>query len=196
MIVISDKLQTKDLISVGIFTAIYFVIFFASGMLGYVPILFILFPIYIPVITSIPFMLFLTKVKKFGMVTIMGILLGLLMFATGHTYVPIIFGALCGFAADLIFKAGNYKRFGFTVVGYGIFSVWLMGSMLPLWIMRDSYFDYIRTSMGDEYASAVLALTPNWVAIAAFILTFISGMAGAFVGRAVLKKHFLKAGIV
>lgn len=34
----SNKLQTKDLINVGIFTAIYFVIFFAGMMLGYIPI--------------------------------------------------------------------------------------------------------------------------------------------------------------
>ena len=31
----NNKLQAKDLINVGIFTAIYFVIFFAGMMLGY-----------------------------------------------------------------------------------------------------------------------------------------------------------------
>ncbi len=34
----SKRLQAKDLINVGIFTAIYFVIFFAGIMLGYIPI--------------------------------------------------------------------------------------------------------------------------------------------------------------
>ena len=34
----SNKLQAKDLINVGVFTAIYFVIFFAGMMLGYIPI--------------------------------------------------------------------------------------------------------------------------------------------------------------
>lgn len=34
----NNKLQAKDLINVGIFTAIYFVIFFAGMMLGYIPI--------------------------------------------------------------------------------------------------------------------------------------------------------------
>ena len=36
----SNKLQAKDLINVGIFTAIYFVIFFAGMMLGYIPYLY------------------------------------------------------------------------------------------------------------------------------------------------------------
>lgn len=81
----NDKLQAKDLISIGLFTVLYFVI----GCCVAIPIGMI--PIFLPVlgalwviITGIPFMLFLTKVKKFGMVTIMGILSGLLMGLTGH----------------------------------------------------------------------------------------------------------------
>lgn len=34
------KLQGKDLINVGIFTAIYFVVFMAVAMLGFIPIFF------------------------------------------------------------------------------------------------------------------------------------------------------------
>ena len=70
----SNKLQAKDLISLGLFTVLYFVI----GCCVAIPIGFV--PIFLPVlgalwalITGIPFMLFLTRVKKFGMVTIMGI---------------------------------------------------------------------------------------------------------------------------
>ncbi len=186
----SNKLQAKDLINIGIFTALYYIIMFACAMLGYVPVLFILLPVYLPV------MLFLTKVKKFGMVTIMSVILGLLMFATGHTWVPIISAALCGSICDLILKAGKYKSFKHSVIGYGIFSIWSMGAMLPMWIMRDSYFDYIRSSMGDEYTNAVLALTPNWVAYAVVAVAFAGGVAGAFFGKSVLKKHFERAGIV
>ena len=36
----SNKLNAKDLIHVGIYTAIYIVIFFAIGMLGAIPILY------------------------------------------------------------------------------------------------------------------------------------------------------------
>ena len=69
----NNKLQTKDLINLGLFTVLYFVI----GCCVAIPIGFV--PIFLPVlgslwslITGIPFMLFLTRVKKFGMVTIMG----------------------------------------------------------------------------------------------------------------------------
>ena len=191
-----NKLHVKDLIRVGIFTAIYFVIFFATGMLGYIPILFILLPVLAPIITGIPFMLFLTKVKKFGMVTIFGVLLGLLMFATGHTWVPLGAGIVLGLLADLIFKAGKYKSTKTTVLGYGVFSIWIIGAMLPMWLMRESYFEYISSNMGEEYTNAVLTLTPDWMAFAVVAAAFVAGIIGAFLGRAVLKKHFQRAGIV
>ena len=67
--VMSNKLQAKDLINLGLFTVLYFVI----GCCVAIPVGFV--PIFLPIlgalwslITGIPFMLFLTRVKKFGMV--------------------------------------------------------------------------------------------------------------------------------
>ena len=178
------------------FTTLYFVIFFICGMLGYIPVLFILLPLIMPIATGIPFMLFMTKVNKFGMVSLMGLVLGLLMFATGHTWVPILTGALCGVLADLIFKAGDYRKFKNIAAGCGVFSIWAIGAMLPMWIMKESYFAYIRSSMGDEYTNAIMAYTQNWILFALIGTAFLSGIIGAFLGRAVLKKHFIRAGIV
>lgn len=79
----SNKLQAKDLINVGVFTAIYFVIFFAGMMLGYIPIFIPLLGLVCPILCGIPFMLYLTKVKKFGMVSLTGIILGLLNLVMG-----------------------------------------------------------------------------------------------------------------
>ena len=80
----NNKLQAKDLINLGLFTVLYFVL----GCCVAIPIGFV--PIFLPIlgalwtlITGIPFMLFLTRVKKFGMVTLMAILSGLLMGLTG-----------------------------------------------------------------------------------------------------------------
>lgn len=61
----NNKLQAKDLINLGLFTVLYFVI----GCCVAIPIGFV--PIFLPIlgalwslITGIPFMLFLTRVKK------------------------------------------------------------------------------------------------------------------------------------
>ena len=90
----SNKLQTKDLINVGIFTAIYFVIFFAGMMLGYIPIFIPLLGLVCPILCGIPFMLYLTKVKKFGMVSLTGIILGLLNLIMGSGVLVLIFGII------------------------------------------------------------------------------------------------------
>lgn len=188
------KLQTKDLITVGIFTAIYYVLFFAVGMIGYVPILYVVLPVILPIVCGIPFMLFLTKVKAFGMVTIMGTLLGGLMVITGHTFLPIIAGFVFGLTADLIFMAGNYQSKKLSVLGYSVFSFWILGMLVPFWVMRESFENMMLDSMGVEYTQAVLDHfdTFSW----AFpILALIGGALGAFLGLAMLKKHFKKAGI-
>lgn len=59
-------MKGKDLINIGIFSAIYFVILFAVAMLGMIPIFLPLLAVIVPILGDIPFMLFLTRVKKFG----------------------------------------------------------------------------------------------------------------------------------
>ena len=107
----NNKLQAKDLINLGLFTVLYFVL----GCCVAIPIGFV--PIFLPIlgalwtlITGIPFMLFLTRVKKFGMVTLMAILSGLLMGLTGMGYWGVPLGLIFGLLGDLILKFGNYKR--------------------------------------------------------------------------------------
>lgn len=104
----SRKLQAKDLINVGIFTAIYFVIFFAGVMLGYIPIFIPLLGFVCPILCGIPLMLYLTKVKKFGMVSLTGIILGLINLVMGSGVLVLIFGVVFGILADLILKVGRY----------------------------------------------------------------------------------------
>jgi energy-coupling factor transport system substrate-specific component len=191
----SNKLNAKDLINVGIFTAIYFVVFFACGMLGYIPIFMIGLPLMIAIVGGIPFMLYLTKVRKFGMVTITGIIIAILMFATGHGWPLLIIGSVTGFLADLIFKSGQYKSWKKTVAGYCVFSLWSFGAMIPMWVMRDSYFESIRSSMGDEYTNALMSLMSGWMLLILVASTVIGAIIGAYLGRATLKKHFKRAGI-
>ncbi|MCT4583529.1 MAG: MptD family putative ECF transporter S component [Peptostreptococcaceae bacterium] len=189
-----EHLQTKDLITTGIFTAIYFILFFAVGMLGYIPIFFILLPFILPIISGIPFMLFLTKVKCFGMVSIMGMILGILMTLTGHTYTPIISGVIFGILADLILKLGAYKSKKISIFGYGIFSMWLLGMLAPFWLMKDSFERIMKDSMGSEYTKIVFELFDKifWYFP---LMAFLGGIIGAFFGLKMLKKHFKRAGI-
>ena len=79
------KLKGKDLITIGIFSAIYFVINFAFMLLGGIhPVLWMLMPGFIAVFAGIPFMLMVAKVQKPGAVFLMGLITALIYFATGQ----------------------------------------------------------------------------------------------------------------
>ena len=191
-----NKLQAKDLINVGIFTAIYFVLFFAGMMLGYIPIFIPLLGLVCPIICGIPFMLYLTKVKKFGMVTLSGIILGLLNMLIGSGVLVLIFGIVFGVAADHIKKSGKYKCWKFTLLGNGVFSLWIMGFVSRMFLTRTEFFDSLVSSYGQEYVDTLMSYTPGWMFPVLFVVTFLGGILGALLGKAVLKKHFEKAGIV
>jgi energy-coupling factor transport system substrate-specific component len=191
----SERLNVKDLITVGIFSVIIIVLIFIFGMLGYVPILMLALPIIAALICGIPYMLFLTRVNKFGMVTLMGLILGIVMFLSGHTWVPILVFTVCAFIADCILKMGNYSSLKNSIISHGVFIVGIMGNMIPFFILRDFYIESMRTSMGADYVNTIAPYLTNEFLIVLIILTFICGLISAYIGKIVLKKHFEKAGI-
>ena len=79
----NSKIGAKDLITLGIFTVIYFVIGAALSLLVSIPIMVPFFPSVWALINGTVFMLYTTKVEKFGLVTLMGVLTGLLVGLTG-----------------------------------------------------------------------------------------------------------------
>ena len=191
----SKKLQAKDLINVGVFTAIYFVIFFAGMMLGYIPIFIPLLGLVCPILCGIPFMLYLTKIKKFGMVSLTGIILGLLNLIMGSGVLVLIFGIIFGVLGDVILRAGKYQSWKCTLLGNGVFSLWIMGYVSRMFLTRTEFFASLVSSYGQEYVDTLMSYTPNWMFPVLFVVTFIGGILGALLGKAVLKKHFEKAEI-
>ena len=188
------KLKGKDLINIGIYAALTCIIMTAVSMIGFVPVLMPLIGVIAPLFCGIPLMLFMTKVKKFGMVTIMGIIMGAFLGITGMGIWPVIFGVVCGVLADLINKSGSYKDGKKIILGNGVLNVLMFGCMVPLYINIDGYFS-TRQSFGQEYIDTVTNIVQPWTMPVLLIAGFLAGVAGALIGRKLLKKHFEKAGI-
>ena len=189
-------MQAKDLINIGLFTVLYFVL----GCCVAIPIGFV--PIFLPVlgslwtlITGIPFMLFAVRAKKFGMVTIMAVLSGLLMGLTGMGFWGIITGAVFGLLGDLVMKSGDYASAKKTILGYGVFSLWMVGTYIPMYFMVEQSRADFAKSFGDEYADKVMSVMPMWSIVLVIAGIFLCALLGGLIGKAVLKKHFAKAGI-
>lgn len=117
----NQKLKGKDLINIGIYAAIYCVLMTCIAMLGYIPIMMPMLTVIGPIILGVPMMLFYTKVKKFGMITIMATIVGIYLCVTGMGFWPIIFGVVFGFLADLVAKSGSYASVKKTILSYGTF---------------------------------------------------------------------------
>ena len=191
------KLSVKDLISIGLFSVIYFIGFMIAGILGYIPLCVVILPLIAAVLGGIPFVLLALKVQKFGAVTLLGLIAGLLSFIMGQTWMSIPFGLVFGLIADLIMKSGEYSTWSKNLLAYSVFSLWTIGTMLPMWIMRDSYFAaYADNGATDAYIEAVMDLTPTYMIAVVAVLGLLGGFLGAMLGKAVLRKHFEKAGIV
>ncbi|MBQ7919028.1 MAG: MptD family putative ECF transporter S component [Lachnospiraceae bacterium] len=190
----SNRLNGRDLINIGIYSAIYLVLAIALAMTGLIPIFLILLSSMYGIICGIPFMLFLTKVKKPGMIFIMSVIMGVVMFATGMTWMPIPFSVVTGIIAEIVYRSGNYSSMKAAVLTCGIFPMWACGNYLPLFVQREQYFAE-RASYGQEYADAVMRMTPNWMFFVLLIMTFVCGIMGGLIGKKLLKKHFVKAGI-
>lgn len=192
----NEKIQAKDLISLGLFTVLYFVL----GCCVAIPIGFV--PVFLPVlgalwtlITGIPFMLYAVRVKKFGLVTIMAILSGLLMGLTGMGYWGILTGAVFGVLGDLLMKSGEYRSAKKTVLGYGVFSLWMVGTYIPMYFMVEQSRADFAAGFGEEYADKVMSVMPMWSIVLVVAGIFVFAILGGLLGKAVLKKHFVKAGI-
>jgi len=190
-----SKFEIKDLINIGVFAVLYFVIVYAVGMTQVIPIMFPLSPILMGVLGGIPLMLFITRVNKFGMLTILGIISSILVFLGGMSYLTVITGLIFPIIGDYIMKLGDYKEFSKIAIGTGVFSLWVFGAFAALWLFRDAQMEMITMGMGPEYANALFSYIPQGSMVLYMIAVIIAGIIGAYVGRIILRKHFERAGI-
>ena len=194
----SNRLKAKDFITIGIFAAILFAVEFAFGMLGYIhPYIVAAYVVILPLVSGIPMMLFYTKVEKFGMITILSVLLAIIMFVGGMGYLgaPLIIAS--GLIADFIAKSGKYKSFKKIVVSFGVFNLWICANYFPILVTADSYRqDLIDGGYSAEYVNNLFGAINIRTIGVLIVLCFIFGCIGAVLGKAVVKKHFEKAGIV
>ena len=193
------KLKGKDLITIGIFSAIYFVINFIFMLMGGIhPVLWMLMPGFIAVFAGIPFMLMVAKVQKPGAVFLMGLITALIYFATGQfTLVILVAMASTCIVSEIVRGITKYNSFKGNSIAYVIYSLGMVGSPLPIWLFKKDFLAQIaEQGMPLDYVSAVEALSSNAMLIVLIVAPIIGGIIGAFIAKGLFQKHFVKAGIV
>lgn len=104
------KLKARDFITIGIFTAILWVVQMVIMYLGFLsPFIVAGYAVLIPIVTGIPMMLYYARIEKFGMLTITSVIVAILLFIFGMGFLGAPICIAAGVIADLIAKSGKYK---------------------------------------------------------------------------------------
>jgi energy-coupling factor transport system substrate-specific component len=143
------------------------------------------------------YMLLAAKVHKFGAITLMGIVMSLYFFISGHFVLSFVPNLVCGVAADLVAKWGNYKDKKHILLSYIVFSFGLTGPVLPMWFMQAQYIANLQArGKSEAYISAMFQhmTLPTFAVCVVAIL--VCSLLGGWFGQKMVKKHFEKAGIV
>lgn len=191
-----SKIDVKDLINIGLFTAIYFIFIAPPGILGIIPIFMLLLPAMIGLVGGIPIMLLITKTQKFGPLSLCGIIVSLILAIMGHPWMALILSVPIIILADVIMALGHYKDWKLNSIGYIIFSFWPIGNLLPFYFMRQSYLTFIQEKYGSGYESTVAALFSIEMIPIIIVTIIIGALIGAYIAKAILKKHFKRAGMI
>ena len=190
-------LSVKDLVTTGIFTALFFVftlvggIFFAPN-----PVLTFYMPIGSALLCGPIYLLMVAKVQKRWSVTILGILMGIIMFAAGMHWAYSLGFILMGIIADLVAGLGQNRSKKVNIISYMLLCLGGTGSYLVFFADPGSW---AKTMLGNGteqgYIDTMQETGNTWILTIMIVGTLAAAAASAFAGYKMLKKQFEKAGI-
>ena len=190
-------LTVKDLVTVGIFTALFLVfalvggIFFAPN-----PVLTFYMPVGSALLCAPVYLLMMAKVPKRWAVTILGALLCIVWFVTGMHWAMALGYLLMGIVADLVAGTGGYKSKKINSLSYILLSLGGTGSYLVFFADPDGW---AKTMLGNgteqSYIDTMRSTGTAWILVIMLAGTVLAAALSAFAGCKMLKKQFEKAGI-
>ncbi len=196
----NNALNISDLIATGVYSAVYFIFVtmatFASGI--FIPVFsMIMIPAMASLISGAIYMVLALKVRKFGALTIMGCVMGVFYFFSGHFSLLFLPSIIFAVVADFIAFKGAYRSKVLLTISYVVFGFGNAGPILPLYFAKEIYVqNLIERGKDNAYISELFAQ----ISVASFVLFVVSiviaGILGAVFAQKILKKHFVKAGVV
>lgn len=190
-----EKLKTRDLIYAGAFAAIYLVLMLVIVMgSGMIPVLYVMVPLTVGIICGTVYLVYISKVRKFGAILILAVLFGII---TGvNSVYSIVWSVLMGLLAELIVRAGQYQSKKMFVMSYWVFNLNMVGPFFMLFYAKDTFLKIAAEYNSPEYAAELDRLTPIWIIGVQAVLAFVGAIIGSLIGSKLIKKHFEKAGVV
>ena len=195
-----NRLGSKDVISIGIFTAVYLVIYTTLGLtVGLIPIIgaFLFCPLS-NLFTGTVFMLIAVKVRKTGVFMIAGLAMAAFTLTSSNMF-GVAGCAIAAVIAEAIASRGNYAKAGMLVMAFAVYETLRYGSyLLPMFLNSEAYFVAAAERWGVEGGALErYSKLFNWGGFAGlFTVTLVTALLGAWIGVKILSKHFRKAGLI
>ncbi|EJU34413.1 MptD family putative ECF transporter S component [Slackia exigua] len=190
--------SSRGAISAGVFIALYLAVYVIIGVACMpVPILFLLMPELVALVAAPVYHTMLSKSPSGTPIFIAAILPSLILIASGHIPIAPLVSVPVGIAAVLIARKGQYKSFKWNAASHAVFSWNLLGGFVPIWFMRDYFFqDTFERGMSADFCDTLYALTPDWVFLAMMLAIVVFSLAGSLIARKLLAGRLESAGIL
>lgn len=191
---IKKGLGVKDLVTVGIFSAL-FLVFALVGGISFAPnpVLTFYMPVGSALLCGPVYLLMLAKVKKRWAVSILGAILCIVWFVTGMHWAMALGYLVMGVAADFVAGAGEYKSKMMNSISYIVISLGGTASYLVFFANPDGW---AKTMLGNgteqSYIDTMRETGSVWIML---VGTVLAAAVSAFVGCKMLRKQFEKSGI-
>lgn len=195
----NERINTKDLVTLGILNAVAIVLIFVISMfMGILPITYIFLPAVLALPVGVVYMLMLARVPKTGAFLVSGLVQGGVLLLMGSFWPMISVLVLASLLAELVVLTGSYKSFSRVALGYVLYVVgYAFGGFAPAVFMADYYMAYCTGCGYDAaYIGGVVSLVSLPVFLFILAITAVGAAIGALLGKKLLKKHFARAGIV
>ena len=188
-----QKLTIKELITIGIFSAIIFIcISLSGGPFAMFPALTFYYPVGGALLAGPVYLLLIAKVPKSGPIFTAGLLMAIFCYVTGM-HIGMTIGYLVGSVlAEFVAWTRRYK----SIKIYIVFCLGGTGSYIAYFINPRAWVSrMLEKGTPHEYLDTMAASVNNFILITMFTGTVIVALFSGFVGSKLLKKQFEKAGI-
>lgn len=149
----AKKLETRDFISVGIFSLIYAVVAFViGGVAQMTPVTFPFMPMIVALFTGTVFMLYVAKIPKKGALSILGVIAAILLFVTGMFWMMSVFFLVFGVIADFICASADFRSFKKNLLAYCVMALAPMGAYIPMVVMPAQFDAFMKNGISFDCA--------------------------------------------
>ena len=193
-----EKLTAKDLITIAIFSVIFALMFGGLSFVGMIPVIYPFTTGIILIPCGIVWMYLRVKVPKKGSILVQTVIMALIQLLFGSFWPGIVCILVGGAVAELVTKSRGYKSFKMILFGYMSYSIFVsIAANLPPIIAGDYYYTYYTAAgMDPAYMEQMMAFLTGPVFVAGLVVAAAGAALGALLGKKMMKKHFMRAGIV